>query len=180
MLQIFDEGHLTDGQGRRVDFRNTIIILTSNIGSRQATEHRNTVGYHTPTKESNIALTPQAEYHKALESTFSPEFLNRIDDIIYFRTLTMEDIRQIIDIELELILQRASEQGYRVEVTHKARQRLATLGYEARYGVRALKRTLIDKVEEPLSALIIDGELVAGGSVTIDSDTKQEITLSVA
>lgn len=180
MLQIFDEGHLTDGQGRKVDFRNTIIILTSNIGSRQATEHRNTMGYHTPTKESNIALTPQAEYHKALESTFSPEFLNRIDDIIYFRTLTMEDIRQIIDIELELILQRASEQGYRVEVTHKARQRLATLGYEARYGARALKRTLIDKVEEPLSALIIDGELVAGGSVTIDSDTEQEITLSVA
>ena len=180
MLQIFDEGHLTDGQGRKVDFRNTIIILTSNIGSRQATEHRNTVGYHTPTKEGNISLTPQAEYHKALESTFSPEFLNRIDDIIYFRTLTQEDIRQIIDIELELILQRTQEQGYRVEVTPRARQRLATLGYEARYGVRALKRTLIDKVEEPLSALIIDGELVAGGSVTIDSDTEQEITLSVA
>ena len=180
MLQIFDEGHLTDGNGRKVDFRNTIIILTSNVGSRAATERRQTVGYNTRSKQYDIDSTPHTEYRKALERGFSPEFLNRIDDIIYFRTLSTEDVEQIIDIELDKILQRALEQGYRVEVTREAKQHLATMGYEARYGVRALRRTLIDKVEEPLSALIIDGELVAGGSVTIDSDTEQEIILRVA
>ena len=180
MLQIFDEGHLTDGNGRKVDFRNTIIILTSNVGSRAATEQRQLVGYNTRSKLHNDDITPHEEYRKALERGFTPEFLNRIDDIIYFRTLSAEDVEQIIDLELDQILQRALELGYRVEVTREAKQRLASMGYEAHYGVRALKRTLIDKVEEPLSALIIDGELVAGGSVTIDSNTEQEITLSVA
>lgn len=180
MLQIFDEGHLTDGNGRKVDFRNTIIILTSNVGSRAATEQRQLVGYNTRSKQHNDDITPHKEYRKALERGFTPEFLNRIDDIIYFRTLSAEDVEQIIDLELDQILQRALELGYRVEVTREAKQRLASMGYEVHYGVRALKRTLIDKVEEPLSALIIDGELVAGGSVTIDSNTEQEITLSVA
>ena len=180
MLQIFDEGHLTDGNGRKVDFRNTIIILTSNVGSRAATEQRQLVGYNTRSKLHNDDITPHEEYRKALERGFTPEFLNRIDDIIYFRTLSAEDVEQIIDLELDQILQRALELGYRVEVTREAKQRLASMGYEAHYGVRALKRTLIDKVEEPLSALIIDGKLVAGGSVTIDSNTEQEITLSVA
>ena len=180
MLQIFDEGHLTDGNGRKVDFRNTIIILTSNVGSRAATEQRQLVGYNTRSKLHNDDITPHEEYRKALERGFTPEFLNRIDDIIYFRTLSAEDVEQIIDLELDQILQRALELGYKVEVTREAKQRLASMGYEAHYGVRALKRTLIDKVEEPLSALIIDGELVAGGCVTIDSNTEQEITLSVA
>ena len=180
MLQIFDEGHLTDGNGRKVDFRNTIIILTSNVGSRAATEQRQLVGYNTRSKQHNDDITPHEEYRKALERGFTPEFLNRIDNIIYFRTLSAEDVEQIIDLELDQILQRALELGYRVEVTREAKQRLASMGYEAHYGVRALRRTLIDKVEEPLSALIIDGELVAGGSVTIDSNTEQEITLSVA
>ena len=180
MLQIFDEGHLTDGRGRKVDFRNTIIILTSNLGSRAANERTRQIGYNTISRENNIDATPHEEYRKALDNTFSPEFLNRLDDIIFFRSLSIEDIKQIIELELEAILKRTKEQGYNVEITSKAKQLLATMGYESRYGVRALRRTLIDRVEEPLSALIVDGELVEGGCVTIDSDTQQEITMRVA
>lgn len=180
MLQIFDEGHLTDGAGRRVDFRNTIIILTSNVGSRTVAERRHQVGYNTRSKEHNIGTMPQAEYLKALEGTFSPEFLNRIDDVIYFRTLTIEDVERIIELELDTILQRANQQGYNIDISPAAKRHLATIGYQSQYGVRALRRTLIDKIEEPLSALIIDGQLVAGGRVTIDNDDTEGLTLRVA
>ncbi|MBR4995061.1 MAG: ATP-dependent Clp protease ATP-binding subunit [Alistipes sp.] len=179
MLQIFDEGHLTDGAGRRVDFRNTIIILTSNVGSRQVATRGNLVGFNTLAKESLHASTPHSEYRKALEQTFAPEFLNRIDDIIYFRTLMQEDVEQIIEIELKKLLARTDNLGYKVIITRDARQLLARLGYEARYGARALRRTLLDRIEEPLSALIIDGQLQSGGSVTIDA-SNDDITLSVA
>lgn len=179
MLQIFDEGHLTDGAGRRVDFRNTIIILTSNVGSRAATERVSMVGFNTSTKDSIRSATPSGEYRKALERTFAPEFLNRIDDIIYFRELTQDDVESIIDLELQNLFSRAKQLGYTLEVQPDARRRLAHLGYEARYGARALRRTLLDKVEEPLSALIVDGKLHIGGKVMIEV-ADDDITLRVA
>ena len=179
MLQIFDEGHLTDGAGRRVDFRNTIIILTSNVGSRAATERVSMVGFNTSTKETLRSGTPSGEYRKALERTFAPEFLNRIDDIIYFRELTQDDVESIIDLELQNLFSRAKQLGYTLEVQPDARRRLAHLGYEARYGARALRRTLLDKVEEPLSALIVDGKLHIGGKVFIEV-ADDDITLRVA
>lgn len=179
MLQIFDDGHLTDGAGRRVDFRNTIIILTSNVGSRAATERVSMVGFNTSTKETLRSGTPSGEYRKALERTFAPEFLNRIDDIIYFRELTQDDVERIIDLELQNLFSRAKQLGYTLEVQPDARRRLAHLGYEARYGARALRRTLLDKVEEPLSALIVDGKLHIGGKVMIEV-ADDDITLRVA
>jgi ATP-dependent Clp protease ATP-binding subunit ClpC len=179
MLQIFDEGHLTDGSGRKVDFKNTVIILTSNIGSRSVAERSIRVGFNTSSKQSNAQLTPQNEYSKALENTFAPEFLNRIDDVIYFRTLSLEDVEQIITLELESILSRAKKIGLNVEITPTARKLLATMGYESRYGVRALRRTLLDKVEEPLSELIIEQELSEGCNVVIDEHDEQ-ILLRVA
>lgn len=179
MLQIFDEGHLTDGAGRRVDFRNTIIILTSNVGSRAATERVSMVGFNTSTKNSIRSATPSGEYRKALERTFAPEFLNRIDDIIYFRELSQDDVERIIDLELQNLFSRAKQLGYTLEVQPDARRRLAHLGYEARYGARALRRTLLDKVEEPLSALIVDGKLHIGGKVLIEV-LNDDITLRVA
>ena len=179
MLQIFDEGHLTDGAGRRVDFRNTIIILTSNVGSRAATERVSMVGFNTSTKETLRSGTPSGEYRKALERTFAPEFLNRIDDIIYFRELSQDDVESIIDLELQNLFSRAKQLGYTLEVQPDARRRLAHLGYEARYGARALRRTLLDKVEEPLSALIVDGKLHIGGKVLIEV-LNDDITLRVA
>ena len=180
MLQIFDEGHLTDGTGRKVDFRNTVIIMTSNVGSRNITERLSQVGFNTPSKENNIALTPSVEYRKALEHTFAPEFLNRIDDIVCFRTLSLDDIEQIIELELEKILARASEMGYNIKITTEAKRRLAALGYESRYGARALRRTLLEHIEEPLSSLIINGELTSGREVTIDDNGEQGVSVQVA
>ena len=173
MLQIFDEGRLTDGSGREVDFKNTVIILTSNIGSRAVAERSVQVGYNTSSKQSNTSLTPRHEYDKALETTFAPEFLNRIDDIVYFRTLTLEDVELIIDLELENLLARARNMGLEVVISPEARRLLASMGYESKYGVRALRRTLIDKVEEPLSALIIEQDLGLGANIEVVSEEEQ-------
>lgn len=180
MLQIFDEGHLTDGSGRRVDFRNTIIIMTSNVGSRSVVRKSVQVGYSTVAKNATAEATPSCEYRKALEETFAPEFLNRVDDIVIFRTLELSDVEQIIELELQDFFTRTERLGYRVRITDTAKQRLAAMGYEARYGVRSLKRTLLDNVEEPLSTLIIEGRLHTGGTVVVESDKTRGVKLRVA
>lgn len=180
MLQIFDEGHLTDGSGRKVDFRNTIIIMTSNAGARNAQEKRRRVGYSTHSKENNQDNQSDDEYQRALESTFSPEFLNRIDETILFRPLTIDDIEQIINLELNSILKRTREQGYTVEITAEAKRHLATIGYDSQYGARALRRTLCTNIEEPLSSFIIEGRLRTGGSVAIWHDENEGLLLQVA
>ena len=180
MLQIFDEGHLTDGSGRKVDFRNTIIIMTSNAGARNAQEKRRRVGYSTHSKENNHDNQPDDEYQRALESTFSPEFLNRIDETVLFRPLTIDDIEQIINLELDSILKHTQEQGYTVEITADAKRHLATIGYDSQYGARALRRTLRTNIEEPLSSFIIEGRLRTGGSVAIWHDENEGLLLQVA
>ncbi len=180
MLQIFDEGHLTDGSGRRVDFRNTIVIMTSNVGSREAVQRPVQVGYTTPSKSVTEELAPQCEYRRALERTFAPEFLNRVDDIVIFRTLELSDVERIVDLELEGFFARTERLGYRVRITDTAKRRLASMGYEARYGVRSLRRTLTDNVEEPLSSLIIDGGLREGDTVVVESDKAGGVRLRVA
>ena len=180
MLQIFDEGHLTDGSGRKVDFRNTIIIMTSNVGSRAVVRKSVQVGYSTTSKSAVADRTPQSEYRKALEQTFAPEFLNRIDDIILFRTLEIADVERIIELELQGLLNRTKKLGYKVKITEGAKRRLAAMGYESRYGVRSLKRTLMDNVEEPLSSLIIDGKLHEGDTVIVESDKGRGVKLRVA
>ncbi len=180
MLQIFDEGHLTDGSGRKVDFRNTILIMTSNVGSRTAAQRAVHVGYNTVSKEKVIGKISQGEYRKALEQTFAPEFLNRIDDIVVFRTLEIDDVEQIVELELNGLALRTEHLGYKLRITSSAKRRLATMGYETRYGVRSLKRTLADQVEEPLSALIIAGSLQAGDTIVIEADKMQGIRLRVA
>jgi ATP-dependent Clp protease ATP-binding subunit ClpC len=180
MLQIFDEGHLTDGSGRKVDFRNTIIIMTSNAGARNVQEKRRRVGYSTHSKENNQDNQSDDEYQRALESTFSPEFLNRIDETVLFRPLTIDDIELIINLELDSILKRTREQGYTVEITAEAKRHLATIGYDSQYGARALRRTLRTNIEEPLSSFIIEGRLRTGGSVEIWHDENEGLLLQVA
>ena len=180
MLQIFDEGHLTDGSGRKVDFRNTIIIMTSNVGSRAVVQKSVQVGYSTTSKSAVADVTPQSEYRKALEHTFAPEFLNRIDDIVLFRTLEIGDVERIVDLELQGLMARTGKLGYKVKITDGAKRRLAAMGYESRYGVRSLKRTLMDNVEEPLSALIIDGKLHEGDTIVVESDKARGVKLRVA
>ena len=180
MLQIFDEGHLTDGSGRKVDFCNTIIIMTSNAGARNAQEKRRRVGYSTHSKVNNQYNQSDDEYQRALENTFSPEFLNRIDETVLFRSLTIDDIEQIINLELDSILKRTREQGYTVEITAEAKRHLATIGYDSQYGARALRRTLVTNIEEPLSSFIIEGRLRTGGSVEIWHDENEGLLLQVA
>lgn len=180
MLQIFDEGHLTDGSGRKVDFRNTIIIMTSNVGSRNVVKKSMQVGYSTVSKSATASAMPQCEYRKALEQTFAPEFLNRIDDIVLFRTLELSDVERIIELELQGLFERTRRLGYKVKITDGAKRRLAAMGYESRYGVRSLKRTLMDNVEEPLSTLIIDGKLHEGDTVVVESDKSHGVKLRVA
>ena len=180
MLQIFDEGHLTDGSGRKVDFRNTIIIMTSNVGSRDVVKKSVQVGYSTVSKSATASATPRCEYRKALEQTFAPEFLNRIDDIVLFRTLELSDVERIIELELQGLFERTRRLGYKVKITDGAKRRLAAMGYESRYGVRSLKRTLMDNVEEPLSTLIIDGKLNEGDTVVVESDKSHGVKLRVA
>ena len=179
MLQIFDEGHLTDGAGRRVDFRNTVIILTSNVGSRTAA-HSSSLGYQTLSNERTVEKSGAEIYRKALENHFAPEFLGRIDDIICFNHLSMEDVEQIVALELSEIFSRARILGYNVDITPEARRELATTGYNPDYGVRSLRRTLTKMVEEPLSMLIVDGQLRDGHNVIVEHSPHSGLTLRVA
>lgn len=174
------EGHLTDGSGRKVDFRNTVIILTSNVGSRAAAIRSTQVGYSTCSKSDTQQKAPQSEYRRALEETFAPEFLNRIDDIVIFRTLDLSDVERIIDLELKGLLSRTDRLGYKVEITDEAKRTLAAIGYQRKYGVRALRRTLLERIEEPLSGLIIDGKLHSGERVIVEPDGEKEVILRVA
>ncbi len=168
MLQIFDDGHLTDGNGRKVDFRNTIIIMTSNVGSRRVVSRPAAVGYSTSNKGNIVEVSANTDYRKALEDTFAPEFINRIDDIVVFRTLSQEDIQKIVELELKFLYERAEALGYKISITPSARKRLAAMGYESRYGVRSLKRTILEAVEEPLAELIIGGGLESGDTIRIE------------
>ncbi len=168
MLQIFDDGLLTDGNGRKVDFRNTVIIMTSNVGSRSLVQKAPPVGYVKPSAEE----TKTPHYRSALETTFAPEFINRIDDIVVFNTLSQDDVERIVSLELDEIKSRASALGIRLTATPCARKRLAEMGYDERYGVRSLKRILTENVEEPLAEMIIGGE---GSEVQVECAAKGEV-----
>lgn len=179
MLQIFDEGRLTDGSGRVVDFRNTVIIMTSNVGSRNVAAKSVHVGYSTSSKSEIVEAAPRDEYRKALESTFAPEFLNRIDDIVQFRSLEEADVERIVDLELGGMFERIGRLGYNIRITAGARRSLASMGYEQRYGARSLKRVIAEHVEEPLSNMIIDGGLCEGDTIVVEK-SKNGVALKVA
>ena len=174
MLQIFDEGHLTDGSGRKVDFRNCIIIMTSNVGSRDVQEAPPAVGFNTPVKERVHRMTGETVYRKALSRTFAPEFINRIDDIVIFNTLSEDDVKRIVELEFSAFSRRIAGLGYRIAMTEEAKRELVGVGYEERYGVRSLKRALLDRVEEPFAELIVDGKVKTGDTVTVDYDHEEE------
>ena len=180
MLQIFDDGHLTDGLGRKIDFRNTIIIMTSNVGSRRIASRPKSVGFNTVNKAEADNINTVSSYRTALENTFAPEFINRIDDIVIFNTLSHADLQRIVELELGSLYKRAQELGYKMHVTPNARKRLAAMGYEPRYGVRSLKRTILEKVEEPLAELIIDGGLNRGDIVRVECRGKDVEVLKKA
>jgi ATP-dependent Clp protease ATP-binding subunit ClpC len=167
MLQMFDDGHLTDGLGRKIDFRNTIIIMTSNVGSRAIAGKTPAMGYATSSTVERETADREAEYRSALEQTFAPEFTGRIDDIVIFNSLEAEDVARVVELELGALAARAGKLGYRLEFSEAARAELAALGYDPEYGVRSLKRTILNRIEEPLARMIVSGEIHPGDTVDI-------------
>lgn len=170
LLQIMDDGHLTDGQGRSVDFRNTVVIMTSNVGAEVV--KRGPMGFSTPVFDESKYT--QGEYATQLKRLFRPEFLNRIDEIIVFDTLTKDEVRQIVSLLMNDISTRLVELGFTAELTEAAAAHLADIGYDANYGARPLRRLLQRRVENELSKRLLKGEYQTGDHVVIDYDPTQE------
>ena len=167
LLQVFDDGQLTDGLGRKIDFKNTILIMTSNVGSRQLTEFGTGVGFNTGSRQASKAEESRKVVENAVRKQFAPEFLNRIDDIIVFNPLERESIHKIIDIELKHALQRLEEMEIRLSLTEESKNFLVDNGWNAQYGARPLKRAIQRYVEDLLSDEIISGNVKRGDHVEL-------------
>lgn len=180
MLQVLDDGVLTDSLGRKVDFKNTIVIMTSNIGSRQLKDFGQGVGFNTSAKTAAKANFSQGVIENALRKAFAPEFLNRIDDVVIFDSLIREDIHKIIDIELEHLYKRVYEMGYRLQLTDAAKDYIAEKGWDEQFGARPLKRAIQKYVEDPLAEEIIRTKIATGDIINLDFDKeKADIVISV-
>jgi ATP-dependent Clp protease ATP-binding subunit ClpC len=166
LLQVMDEGRLTDSESRTVDFRNTIIIMTSNIGSRQIQEYGHGIGFST--SDAGTESARQDIIRKALNKSFAPEFINRIDEIITFNQLDRNAVGSIVEIELAQLIKRMEDMGYTLSVTDKAKSFLADKGYSREYGARPLKRAIQTYVEDKLAEIMIDGDCPAGSALTVD------------
>jgi ATP-dependent Clp protease ATP-binding subunit ClpC len=173
LLQILDDGRLTDGQGRVVDFRNTVLIMTSNLGTEFVTRS-GTLGFRPQTDEVQ-EQEAEEKIRKALRDTFRPEFLNRIDEIIVFSPLSTDQMEQIVDLQMEHIRERLEEHGLSVELTMSARKWLAKEGYDPAFGARPLRRALQKYVESPLSVKILQGEFEEGDAVMVDFDPEEGV-----
>ena len=172
LLQVLDDGFLTDSLGRKIDFRNTIIIMTSNIGARQLKDFGQGVGFGTAAKKSQADNHQKAVIENALKKAFAPEFLNRIDDVMVFNPLEREHIHQIIDIELEKLFQRIREIGYNLSLTKKAKDYIADKGFDKQYGARPLKRAIQKYIEDALAEEIVNAKLEEGDSISMDYEEK--------
>jgi len=174
LLQVLDEGQLTDSLGRRVDFRNTIVIMTSNIGTRQLKEFGQGVGFSTKAKEEKRNDHFKSIIQKALKKTFAPEFLNRVDDVVMFNSLSRDDILKIIDIELEGLRQRITNLGYEFRISTTAKNFLAEKGYDIQYGARPLKRAIQKYLEDPMAEAIIKANIKEGDAIVVGYDKKKD------
>ncbi len=180
MLQVLDEGQLTDSLGRRVDFRNTIVILTSNIGTRQIAEFGHGVGFNTVAMKSARDEQTKSILQKALQKTFAPEFLNRIDDVIMFNSLGKAEINKIIDLELKGLYDRVKSLGYQLKIASAARDYIAERGFDANYGARPLKRAIQKYLEDPMAEVLIKSNLREGDSIHVGFNaTKSEIKIKI-
>ncbi len=180
LLQVLDDGYLTDSMGRKIDFRNTIIIMTSNIGSRKLRDFGQGVGFGTSAKENQIDTNTRSIIENALKKSFAPEFLNRVDDVMIFNTLEKEHIHKIIDIELDQLFERISDLGYTLNLTDKAKDYIAEKGFDKAYGARPLKRAIQKYIEDPLAEEIINSKLKDGDTIIMDLDKKKdELTIKV-
>lgn len=174
LLQVLDDGMLTDGLGRKVDFKNTIIIMTSNIGARQLQDFGTGVGFGTKSRKEQSDEMAKGVIQSALKKAFSPEFLNRVDDVIVFNSLSKDNIHKIIDIELVKLYGRINELGYEIKLSNKAKDYIAEKGYDEKFGARPLKRALQKNIEDPLAEEIISSNLQEGDTINIDLISEKE------
>ena len=180
LLQVLDEGQLTDSLGRRVDFRNTIVILTSNIGTRQISEFGHGIGFDTNAKKTTRDEQTKSILQKALQKTFAPEFLNRIDDVVMFNSLGKEEINKIIDLELTGLYDRVKSLGYQLKIATAARDYIAERGFDANYGARPLKRAIQKYLEDPMAEVLIKADLKEGDTIHVGFNTaKSEIKIKI-
>jgi len=174
LLQVLDEGQLTDSLGRKVDFRNTIVIMTSNIGARQLKDFGQGVGFTTSAKVGQADSHSRSVIENALKRTFAPEFLNRVDDVIVFNSLGKEQIFKIIDIELKTLFTRIEGLGYSIKLTDAAKDYIADKGFDSNFGARPLKRAIQKYLEDPVAEEILKGELVEGSTLEVDFDKEKD------
>ncbi|MCK5776725.1 MAG: AAA family ATPase, partial [Bacteroidales bacterium] len=180
LLQVLDDGVLTDSFGRKVDFKNTIIIMTSNIGSRQLKDFGTGVGFNTGSKKSGKSAHAQGVIENALKKAFAPEFLNRIDDVVIFNSLERENIHKIIEIELLGLYGRIHQMGFKISVTTKAKDFLVEKGWDPHFGARPLKRSIQKYIEDELAEEIIKTKILKGDTIVIDySKTKDKISIKI-
>jgi len=180
LLQVLDDGVLTDSFGRRVDFKNSIVIMTSNIGSRQLKDFGQGVGFNTGAKKSNKNDFARGVIENALKKAFAPEFLNRIDDVVIFDPLQREDIHKIIDIELSYLYNRVKGLGYQMDVTEKAKDFIVDKGWDEQYGARPLKRAIQKYIEDPLAEEMIKTKLGEGDKILVDhKDEESELIIQM-
>jgi ATP-dependent Clp protease ATP-binding subunit ClpC len=180
LLQVLDDGHLTDSLGRTIDFRNTIIIMTSNIGARKLKDFGQGVGFGTSAKTDQADANAKSIIENALKKAFAPEFLNRVDDVMVFNNLEREDIHKIIEIELEKLFTRIKDLGYHMTLTDKAKDYIADKGFDKEYGARPLKRAIQKYIEDALAEEIINSNLQEGDSITMDLNKKtNELTIKI-
>jgi len=174
LLQVLDEGILTDSLGRKVDFKNTIIIMTSNIGTRQLKDFGQGVGFSTKSRKDSVNENTKGVIEKALKRAFAPEFLNRLDDVVLFNTLSIENINKIIDIELKGLFERISALGFEINLTKPAKDFIATKGYDIEFGARPLKRAIQKYLEEPLAEVIIKSKPSQGHTISVGLNAKKD------
>ena len=174
LLQVLDEGTLTDSLGRKIDFKNTVIIMTSNLGAKEVKDFGNGVGFGTEALKAQESKNIRKTIEKSLKKAFSPEFLNRVDEIVFFNTLEKEDLKKIIKIELQTLLKRMKDIGYDVKISSKALNFLCDKGFDKKYGARPLKRAIQKYVEDLLAEEIVKTKLSIGDAIKIDWDGKSD------
>jgi ATP-dependent Clp protease ATP-binding subunit ClpC len=174
LLQIFDEGHLTDGMGRKVNFKNTLIIMTSNVGSRKLQDFGAGIGFTTGSKDVKRAEEEKHVITKALKNRFSPEFLNRVDESVIFNALDEKQVEKITEIEVEKLSERLSEVGYNFKFNKSVIKHITENGFDEKYGARPIKRAIQDKLEDFISEEILKGIVVKGKRYTLSYDKKED------
>ena len=174
LLQVLDDGFLTDSLGRKINFQNTIIIMTSNIGARQVKDFGNGLGFETSSQKAQSREIEKGVIEKELKKTFSPEFLNRVDDIVIFNNLEKKHIRKIVDIELLKLIDRINKLGYSIEISGPARDYITEKGYDSKYGARPLNRAIQKYIEDLVAENVVNNSIVEGNKILIDKNKKED------